>query len=293
MADQFDVIEAGERGRRRWIWLVVVLALLLVPVVSLILSRDPEPRPPSAGSDPSPIRSLTTIDNPPNILNAPVREKGGDEIMQVVFPHGVRAEVRYPAALGLDEMGSRPYRGGWVAGNFRQFVAPYGGEVEVTRGGQPIRNYAPNVSLWPRQAGSGLYGQVLLFAFGPWRLAMFDRGEGLTFDQRVALAQNLKGRVTKEGYLVLTAEAGVRLAEPGEAEQGEPVGPQLWFGGGGRDIVALVPTPDCANKQRPPGAIGGRGRPVETACRDGVLVAATGSPEFRETAVSGIRVKLK
>ncbi|UBU12104.1 hypothetical protein [Nonomuraea gerenzanensis] len=234
MADQFDVIEAGERGRRRWVGLVVVLALLLIPVVGLLASREPEPGPETAVASRTPgaIRSLTTLDSAPNMLTVPARKKGGDEVIQVVFPDGARAEVRYPAELGLAEMGSRPFRAGWVDGMFRQFVAPYGGEVEITRGGRPLRSYGPNVTLWPRQAGSGLYGQVLLFAFGPWRVAMYDRGQGLTFEQRTALAGDLRGRVTKEGYLVLTGRGGVRLAEAGEYAQGEPIGPQLWFGGG-------------------------------------------------------------
>ncbi|NJP90335.1 hypothetical protein HCN51_12885 [Nonomuraea sp. FMUSA5-5] len=293
MADQFDVIEAGERGRRRWIGLAVVLALLLIPVVGLLASRDPEPGPVSASRTPSPITSLTTIDNPPNMLTAPVKHKGGDEVIQVVFPHGVRAEVRYPSGLRLAAMGVRPYRAGWIDGMFREFVAPYGGEAEITRGGRPLRNYAPNVTLWPRQAGSGQYGQVLLFAFGPWRVAMYDRGQGLTFDQRTALATSLKGRVTKDGYLVLTARGGVQLAEPGEYAQGEPIGPQLWFGGGAGETVALVPTPDCAKRARMPGVVQGRGRRAEMVCQGDVLVAASGPASFRTKAISGIRVTMK
>ncbi|MFB4267760.1 hypothetical protein [Nonomuraea sp. GTA35] len=295
MADQFDVIEAGERGRRRWIGLVVVLALLLIPVVGLLASRDPEPEPEAAPASrtPGPIRSLTTLDNAPNILNVPARKKGDDEVIQVVFPHGARAEVRYPGELGLAAMGSRPFRAGWIDGTFRQFVAPYGGEVEITRGGRPLRNYASNVTLWPRQAGSGQYGQVLLFAFGPWRLAMYDRGQGLTFEQRMTVAESLKGRVTKDGYLVLTARGGVRLAEPGEHVQGEPVGPQLWFGGGAGQMVALVPTPDCEQQVRTPGAIERPGRRAEMVCRGDVLVAATGPAPFRTKAISGIRVTMK
>ncbi|WP_153264825.1 hypothetical protein [Nonomuraea phyllanthi] len=294
MTDRFDVIEAGERGRRRWIGLVVLLALVLVPIVSLVASRDPGPEPlPPATPTPGAIRSLTRIEGAPNILNVQARAKGGDEVIEVVFPDGVRAEVRYPAELGLDEMGSRPFQGAWIDGRYRQFMAPYSGAFEVTRGGEPIRNYAPNVTLWPRQAGSGMYGQVLLFAFGPWRLAMYDRGQGLTFDQRVALAKGLKGRVTKNGYLVLSARKPVRLARPGETVQGMPVGPQLWFGGGAGEMVTLVPTPGCDKHAVPPSVIKGRGRPVDSVCRDDVLVAVTGQQEFRKKAIEGIRVTMK
>ncbi|TMR16272.1 hypothetical protein ETD86_25485 [Nonomuraea turkmeniaca] len=292
MADQFDVIEAGQSGRRRWIGLLVVVAVLSVPVVGLIASRAPEPLP--AQPTPQPIRSLTRLESPPNILQVPSRgAKGGDEVIEVVFPHGVRAEVRYPAELDLAGMGSRPFQGVWIDGVYRQFVAPYNGEVEITRGGQPIRNYAPNVTLWPRQAGSGPYGQVLLFTFEKWRLAMYDRGQGLTFDQRVTVARAMKGTVTKGGYLVLSAGGTVRLAEPGETAQGDPVGPQLWFGGGAREMIALVPTPGCAKKARMPFVIDGRGRPAASVCRGDVQVAVTGPRWFREKALEGIRVTVK
>ncbi|GAA3712801.1 hypothetical protein GCM10022224_092980 [Nonomuraea antimicrobica] len=295
MADQFDVIEAGERGRRRWVGLVVVLALLLIPAVSLLTSRDPEPEP--TRPTPEPIRSLTRLESAPNVLTVPAARKGGDEVLQVVFPHGVRAEVRYPAGLDLDEKGSRPFQSGWVDGRLRMFVAPYGGEAEITRGDEPIRNFAPNVTLWPRQAGSRFYGQVLLFAFGPWRLAVHDRGYGpgdaLTFEQRLTLARSLKGAVTEHGYLVLSAGGDVRLAEPGDTEQGAPVGPQLWFGGGTREMVALVPTPDCRKKARMPQVIEGLRRSAEMVCRGDVLVAVAGSAEFRRQAIEGIRVTVR
>ncbi|MGP3956256.1 hypothetical protein ACTWPT_09695 [Nonomuraea sp. 3N208] len=293
MVDQFDVIEAGQSGRRRWIGLIVVVAVLVVPVIGLIASRDPEPLPPTRPI-PEPIRSLTRLDSPPNILQVPSRAaKGGDEVIEVVFPHGLRAEVRYPAELDLAGMGSRPFQGGWIDGDYRQFVAPYGGEVEITRGGQPIRNYASHVTLWPRQAGSGSYGQVLLFAFEKWRLAMYDRGQGLTFDQRIAVARGLKGTVTKDGYLVLSAGGKLRLTEPGESADGEAVGPQLWFGGGAREMIALVPTPGCAKKARMPFVIDGRGLPAESVCRGDVLVAVTGPGWYREMAIEGIRVTVK
>ncbi|NUP04414.1 MAG: hypothetical protein HOW71_24345 [Nonomuraea sp.] len=293
MSDQFDVIEAGERGRRRLIGLVVVLALLVVPAVSLLLSRSPEQPLPAPPVVPTPVRSLTTIDNGPSALQVPARTKGHDEIIDVVFPDGTKAEVRYPAELGLNELGSRPFQGAWVDGQYRQFTVPYNGVAEVTKGGRPIRSYGPDVTLWPRQPGSGGYGQVLLFAFGRWRVAMQDRGQGLTFEQRMALVRDLRGKVTKDGYLVLSGKGSVQLAEPGATAQGDPAGPQLWFGGGMRGVVALVPTPDCAKKARMPGAVIGRGRPGEWVCRGDTQVAVAGSADFRHRALTGVQVTIK
>ncbi|MEV0197425.1 hypothetical protein [Nonomuraea sp. NPDC050691] len=295
MADQFDVIEAGQSSRRRrWTGVAVLAALLAIPVAGLLAGRDPAPEPRDAGHEVSPSAApMTTTKAAPNILFAKPKTKGGDEVIRVVFPDGTPAEVRYPARLGLAALGSRPFQGAWVDGQYRRMSAPYGGEAEVSRGGRPLRNLTPDVELWPRQPGSGSYGQVLLFSFGDWRLAMYDRPEGLTFEQRMAAAGHIRGRITKGGYLVLTATAPVRLARPGETVLGDPVGPQLWFGGVAGDVVGLIPVPDCDEVSPAPMMIDRRGRPARTACRGGVQIAASGAPAFVERAVKEIRITLK
>ncbi|WP_219466380.1 hypothetical protein [Nonomuraea rhizosphaerae] len=292
MADQFDVIEAGDRGRRRWVGLGVVVALLAVPVIGLLVSREPEPESAPPAETSSPIRTLTRIEGAPNLLRAPVQAKGGDEVIRVVFPDGTRADVRYPADLRLNELGARPFQGIWVGQNYRGLYAPWGGEMEITRGGQPIRNFAPNVTLWPRQPG-GSFGQMLMFAFGKWRLAMYDRPEGLSFEDRMAAAKSVRGKVGKDGYLVLSGGGAVRLARPGETAEGGLIGPQLWFGGGAGDMVALIPMPDCRTGERMPSQANNRGRPARTVCRGDMLIAASGSRSFVDTAVAKIRITLK
>lgn len=295
MRDQFDVIETGPPSRRRWIGIAVLVALLAIPVIGFLASRDPEPELPIPTAEPS-VPSLGTILSSPNALRPTAKVKAGMESLDVVFPHGVRAEVRYPSGLALDNLGSRPVQGGWIDGDFmlfRRLMAPYSGEVEITRGGQPIRSYAPNVTLWPRQPGTGAGGQVMMFKFGKWRIALYDRAEGLTFEQRVAWAEKLRGMVTKGGYLVLSASAPVRLAKPGESARGDPVGPQLWFGGGSGDIVALIPTPGCNERSRMPSDIGGVSRYARKVCRGEVLVAAAGEKAFVDQAVEKISVTLK
>ncbi|MEV0144099.1 MULTISPECIES: hypothetical protein [unclassified Nonomuraea] len=297
MADQFDVIEAGGQGRRRrWTGVAVLVALLAIPVAGLLAGRDPEPDPrslPPGHGTTRPAAPLTTTRAEPNLLQVTPRVKGGDEVLRVVFPDGAPAEVRYPSRVGLAALGSRPFQGVWVAGQYRRMSAPYGGEAEVSKGGPPLRSLTPNVDLWPRQPGSGSYGQVLLFAFGHWRLALYDRPDGLSFEQRMAAAGHIRGRVTKGGYLVLTATPPVRLAAPGETVQGDPVGPQLWFGGVAGDVVGLIPVPDCGRASQPPMMIDRRGRSARVVCRDGVQIAAAGSPAFVERAVKEIRITLK
>lgn len=295
MADRFDVVEVGGQGRRP-IGLLVVLVLLGVSVAGLIAGREPEqpaPRQEPVREADAPTRSLTRTEGRPHVLHPETDGKGEVARMRVVFPDGMRATVRYPADLRLDRLGVRPYQGLWVDGLFRHLTAPSSGEMEITKGGEPIRSYAANVTLWPRQAGAGQYGQVLLFAFGRWRMAMYDRPPGLTFDQRVAVAEGLRGRVTDDGFLVLSGSERVHLARPGDSERGEPVGPQLWFGAGVRETVMLIPTPGCEQARGLPGSVRMRGRPVGERCRDGVRVIAAGDQEFIGRALDGIRISVK
>jgi hypothetical protein len=292
VADQYEVMEAGQRGHRRWIGLVVVAVLVVVPVVGLVSSRDPGP-PAPVQVVPEPVQSLRTLSGTPNSLHPKARTRGDDEVVNIVFPDGKRAEIRYPAVLELDELGIRPFRGVWIDGEYRRLSAPFGGEVEISRGGQPIRNLTPDVQLWPRQAGAGPYGQVLLFAFGPWRMALHDRPEGLTFEQRMAAAEHLRGRVTKDGYLVLSGGGPVRLARPGETVRGSHAGPQLWFGGVVGNKVALVPLPRCEVDGAVPALMDRSWRPARAVCRSGILIAAGGSSDFVERAVTEIRLTLK
>ncbi|MEU0566369.1 hypothetical protein ABZ297_13355 [Nonomuraea sp. NPDC005983] len=290
MGDQFDVIESGTSGQRRWAGIAVLVVLLAVPVIGILVSREPQALP-APRPTPTPLPSLTTVANPPNVLHAKAKGKGGDEVIEVVFPNGARAEVRYPAALALDELGARPFQGMWVGGEYRILVAPYAGEFEITRGGQPIRSLTPNVTLWSGVPGSGPNRQVLLFAFGRWRLAMYDQPGELTFEQRLAVAEGLRGKVVGDGYLVLSAKGGARLAAPGETVQGIPVGPQLWFGGGAGEVLLLIPTPHCRPAALMPADR--RGRPTKAVCRGGVGVVASGPDRFVKQALQGIRITLK
>ncbi|MFI6324143.1 hypothetical protein ACIBG8_41915 [Nonomuraea sp. NPDC050556] len=290
-----DVIEAGSAGRRRWLGIGVLLVLVGAGILILITNRKVPAKP--APVTPSSISSIGPMVSGANNLLHPVpRRKAGKKVIDVVFPDGRRAEVRYPPRIALDNLGARPFVGGWIDSDmmlFRRLEAPYSGEAEITRGGEAIREFAPNVTLWPRQPGSGSGGQVLMFAFGDWRLALYDRADALTFEQRVTWAEKLKGKVTKDGYLVLTATPPVRLAAPGEMARGEPVGPQLWFGGAAGDMVAIIPTPGCDERSRMPSIIGGHGRFARKVCRGDVLVCAVGEPSFVQEAIAEIRVTLK
>jgi hypothetical protein len=206
---------------------------------------------------------------------------------------GERADGQSERAAGGEDSGGAG-QADWVAlpPRFRELTAPPGGEAAVGAGGPMIRKLADNVTLWPKQPGSTMYGQTLLFAFDPWRIALRDRRQGMTFEERTAWAANLRGTVTPAGFLVLSAEAPVRLARPGEVVRKRPVGPQLLFGGGMGDVVALVPTPHCAVAGGLPATVDGRGRTAKGVCRDGVYIAASGGKEQVERVLKGVRVKL-
>ncbi|MFI6597814.1 hypothetical protein ACIBHX_16270 [Nonomuraea sp. NPDC050536] len=293
MSDQFDVIEAGERGRRRWIGLLVVLGLLAVPIIGLLASREPGAVPKPTPT-PNPVPSMVvTISGASNVLHPKPVVTGPQASMRVVFPDGRTAEVRYPADVGLEKLGLRPFRGVWVAGQYLELVAPYEGEVEISKGGMPIRKLTSNVTLWPHQPGFPSDGEVLLYTFGRWKMALYDQPEGLEFDQRIAAAGDLRGRVASGGFLVLSGKGIVRMAAPGENARGDPVGPQLWFGGDGGDMLALIPTPDCRHKARMPSVVDGQGRPARFVCRGDVQVAASGDSDFVQRAIAGVRITLK
>ncbi|GAA0841286.1 hypothetical protein ACFQVD_39195 [Streptosporangium amethystogenes subsp. fukuiense] len=286
-----DIIEArSPRGPRRWIGVAVLAALVLVPVVSLLAGREPDsvPRPPPS----VPARAEAVAEDAPNVLYPRPRHRGGREILNVVFPDGSAAEVGYPAELGLAGLGVRPAMTGRLdgeAGTYRQLTVPQGGPAGVAMGRPMIRKLAGQVTLWHPM--SPVEGEVLLFAFDPWFVALRDLKDGMPFEQRMLWARNLRGRVTRDGYLVLDAQAPVRLARPGETFRGEQVGPQLWFGGARETLLVLAPVPGCDVAAIELSVIEQRRRFSAETCQDGVYVAASGERGHVERAVAEIVVR--
>ncbi|MEV7009792.1 hypothetical protein [Streptosporangium sp. NPDC051022] len=306
--DPNDIIEAeAPRGPRRWVGIAVLAALVAVPVISLLAGRDPGVTPPSPASSPSPDSGLASPQLVPgsvastsaawqatNVLHPKPRRKGGREILDVVFPDGSKAEVDYPADLGLAELGVRPAMGGWLEGYFslfRQLTVPSGGSAEVAQDRPMIRRLTAGVTLW--QPMSEAEGQVLLFDFAPWYVTLRDVKNGMTYEQRLMWAENLRGRTTGDGYLVLKATSQVRLAAPGQTFRGELVGSQLWFGGDGRPLLVIAPAPHCDTASTAVSAIDpSQGFSAET-CRGDVYVAASGEREVVERMMADVRIRLK
>ena len=330
VGDQFEVIDAGTRGRRRWIGLLVVLLLLAVPVIGLLLSRDPKSvtpdqvppgetspgqtapgqaeRSPSPGRVPGQGVAVDPLTGKPkvvppegpggddglNVLHGKPVHRGGDEVIKVVFPDGTVAEVRYPAALRLHRMGSRPAIGVWVPGSrpmVRMLSAPLHGESDIARGRTALRMLTPTVSLWASGPDRGGSGEDLLFSFGLWFMSLHDSGDGMLFDERVALAEALSGTSGPDGYLVLTAKKPARLARPGEQSVGQAVGPQLWFGAARGNALALVLNPGCRPNPPIPAIVIRNGSPLGSTCMNGIQLFATGDSTFIDQARSGIKLQ--
>jgi hypothetical protein len=291
-----DIVEYGPR-RRRWVGIVVVAGLLAIPLFGILDGRgDPAPPPPAAAATPS-----RTAGTPPATVNAVFPRERGDgdtRTIAVTFPDGTRATVTYPAEMRLAEFGVRPHIGATLAvpgesARFRLLTAPYRGEADVARSGPMIRHLTDDVTLWPGPPGAPTAGEVLLFAFGRWRLALQDEHNGLNFDQRRTWARSLRGRVTRDGFLVLSARSPLRLARPGDVYNGVVAGPQLWLGGVSGPLIVLTPTPDCARRAVMPLAVQNRPGVSDGACQGDVHVAVSGEPEFVRQVLEQVRVRTR
>ncbi|SNT60719.1 hypothetical protein SAMN05216276_10797 [Streptosporangium subroseum] len=292
MADgRYDIAEMeAPKGPRRWIGFAVLAVLVAVPVIVLLADRRSDELPVSP--DPVSIPARVTVEEVPNALYPKPRREDGREILDVVFPDGSKAEVGYPAELGLAKLGVRPAQGAWLDGHkdlYRQLTAPPGGPAGVAMGKPMIRKLTGKTTLWHPM--SPAEGEVLLFSYGPWYMALHDERDGMPFEQRLLWAKNLRGKVTKGGYLVLSAKPPILLARAGEGLESERVGPQLWFGGAREALLVLAPVPGCDVESIELSVIQQRRRFSAEACQDGVYVAISGERGFVERAINGIVIK--
>ncbi|TYB70084.1 hypothetical protein FXF51_03075 [Nonomuraea sp. PA05] len=303
-----EIVEQGPRGPR-WAGAAALLALLAAVPLIVVLTRAED------GGGPRPVVSRDPVredgDGPrPVVSRVPVREavsvtpnavypaavvEGGTGTMRVTFPDGSRAEITYPARLSLASLGARPYVGGTLTGDggaeFRALTAPLYGEAETAAGRAMLRPLTANVSVWPGPPGVDAAGQVLLFRFGDWRLALQDEPMGMTFEQRLAWAANLRGTHGPDGFLTLSAGGPLRLARPGETRAGRLVGPQLWLGGLSRRMLVVAPVPGCGRLGEAPVVLDARHAIAGSACRDGYYLAASGDRGFVRAAVEDVRVR--
>jgi hypothetical protein len=172
----------------------------------------------------------------------PTDVEGDRTIVQLVFTDGSRADLVYPSRLRLAERGVVPYGSGTLrGGDGRDFVIRHRSVADVTAGWRRLGQFPRHVGFWDSgQSRDDL--NFLAFGFGPWSLLVYDyppdRDGGdppMPDADRVAWARNLRGRVTRAGFLRLRGTGRLQLAMAGEH-----AGPQLTFGGAAGPL-ALTP----------------------------------------------------
>jgi hypothetical protein len=182
-------------------------------------ARDPAPAP--AGAPRQPAGRATDGRFVPR-----VRRDGYRVVLPVNFTDGTRAELVYPARLGIAELGVVPYGSATLHGESpapgrsdfvgRDFLIRYG-----DASGAPGMHY-------------------LRFRFGRWHVLVYDyprdNAASMTEEERAAWARNFSGHEDADGYLRLSGSGPLRLARAGDH-----AGPELEFGSPGGRWVALYP----------------------------------------------------
>ncbi|MEX1263233.1 MAG: hypothetical protein WEE66_04735 [Actinomycetota bacterium] len=212
------------------------------PAIDNAWPADPSPESetaPSAASSPMPVVEDYEAFVPSTY------EEGGMIVLPITLPDGSTAEITYPPSLDIAGMGARPY---WVGcGHDFGFhhYDPYGAQYD----GEPLETFVgangEPVSLWRGAKGTGGI-DFLIFHFGPWTVDLYQYRNGVSPQpDREACAQNLRGEVTDDGWLVLDGPPSVALPEDAF---GPPEGPEVDFGGlSPRGFIQMWPGP-CDNE---------------------------------------------
>ena len=186
---------------------------------------------PSGGSTP-PASSSTSVHPTSGGESAfvpPTHMEGDSVVMPVTFPDGTTAELIYRPELDLSSLRVQPYSSGYAPGFARDFLVldkPVGEVIGGYEEAELIADYhdgnGGTVGFW-RLPPDGLY---LVFQFGSWTVLVYDYGDEaqMSDEDRALWATKFHGRVAETGFLVLDAEAPLRLAAAGEH-----AGPELQF----------------------------------------------------------------
>jgi hypothetical protein len=159
------------------------------------------------------VLALLGLGAPDGRFVPPTYRDGDRVVMPLTFPDGTRMEVAYPPELALAELGLVPYGSATLRGD-----SPH-----PDRGDDVGRDFLVRYgTLDPRP-------RSLVFAFGRWRLEVYDYAAGdpaaMTDEERRSFQRSLSGHETDDGFLVLEASPPLRLAAAGEH-----AGPQLELG---------------------------------------------------------------
>lgn len=283
--EDYDVVgRAAERRRSRRRTYRATLAVVLVAATSLVAWRwlaDP------GGGD---GRTGTASPGVSNALRVPGIRTGGTTEYAVTFLDGSTARLGVPAAAGLDDLAVRPGGGARLPGVAdRDFVVPAGGVAWFSALGPKTRELARTagkvVSLWSVTGNDGP-SRYLVFDFGAWVVGVWDGAGGATMTdaQLQTWADSLDGRITADGFLVLTARAPLELLGAGTG-----AAPALrWGDDAGRGLgLRLGPCASAVDD------LSGSGDDwLATLCRPawGAHVEVQGPRDFVDSVTGGVTV---
>jgi hypothetical protein len=181
--------------------------------------------------------------------------EGDRTVMPVTFPDGTTAELVYPLELDLSGLRVQPYTSGCGPGFARDFLVydePLGEVIGRYEDAVLLSEYdderGGTVGFW-RLPPDGVY---LAFQFGSWTVLVYDYegGAQMSDEKRALWATNFHGQDAEDGFLLLEAEAPLRLAPAGEH-----AGPELgfWSRTGDFTQISLFPG-ECAPYREGEGA---------------------------------------
>lgn len=266
---------------------MVAAAAAVAGVLDLGASRSEQGS--DGGSAPT-----SPADPEPEVFVPATRQEAGRTVMPVTFPDGTTAEIVYPRGLDIASLGVHPYGSGALVGPgfdgccARDFTFAYGDASWLARAGPPIREFpgfdGRPVLLVPWSGGP--LTRYLVFQIGPWRLGVWDDGT-MTDDQLAAWAEHLQGRLSADGFPILTGSGPLRLTGPSEG-----LGPALGFGDPDRARQLSLQLRACDRLHR---RLDDAEGPEHSAslCRPewSTWVNVTGDPAFVETITRELEIR--
>lgn len=190
----------------------------------------------------------------------PTSLEDGKTVLPLAFPDGSHVSLVFPSAVDLTSHGVVPYSSGYLPGIGRDFNIYYGSAEQTL-----ARFTAEKLGEYPDADGKAVgfyhldeYGwevNHLVFEFEGWTVLVYDyttRFDGgaatMTEEERATWALSFHGTVDRNGFLILSADPPLRLAEAGDH-----AGPQLSLTGTASGLTLDVAR--CEPYEEPPEAV--------------------------------------
>lgn len=162
----------------------------------------------------------------------------GRTVMPLTFVDGSSAEVVAPPDLGIQEMSASIYTAGGLVGVDRTMNFRFGEPAGLVHEG-PLETYEAYdgraVEVWKGTPGDWECPN-LVFRFEDWYVGVRTCQRELSTREKDQWARSLRGDVTEDGFLVLSADPPLVLQETGGHE-----GPELILGMDRANWIELEP----------------------------------------------------